>query len=415
MKTYKVKNYKGNLVESLSNFEKMYKELKIIEAIENGDVLKIKAKEKISEKIENLSTKTFYHGSPLHSKKFKISPPSPEKPIYVSTDKRYAEWYAEQALDYNGKEGAVYTIKLAKNVNLFDPRNSADTKKISKYLPRLIRMAWFGENIYKSNVKHYEELDLYDISRTLIPSSDRQESDIVKVPKGNKNLQNEFEQDLKELDAWCKDHGYSSKKNDNENFIRTEILKILDKLGYQAYYGTELEAMNANEIEGNIYGIFNIKAIADVSANKINDPIKDKGHIIEDALKIFGNALVKCITKNISQLRNDLNARKKFINSISDAILKTKFFYDGYGKDSVEYLNQQFSTLLKRYSPEQLQLCLKLLKNRYSSDLYTFVWDKKEDKSNKLIKPLFNAIDKDGVDINSLNVLKIQFNELLKK
>lgn len=50
MKTYKVKNYKGNLVESLSKFQKSHKGMKIVEACEDGDDLKIKAEE--SEKLE---------------------------------------------------------------------------------------------------------------------------------------------------------------------------------------------------------------------------------------------------------------------------------------------------------------------------------------------------------------------------
>jgi len=45
MKTYKVKNYKGNLVESLSKFQKNHKGMKIVEAVEDGDDLKIKAEE----------------------------------------------------------------------------------------------------------------------------------------------------------------------------------------------------------------------------------------------------------------------------------------------------------------------------------------------------------------------------------
>ena len=51
MKTFKVKNYKGNLIESLSIFHKSHKGMKIVEAIENGDNLKIKAEES-EQKIE---------------------------------------------------------------------------------------------------------------------------------------------------------------------------------------------------------------------------------------------------------------------------------------------------------------------------------------------------------------------------
>lgn len=45
MKTYKVKNYKGNLVESLKKFSDSHKGMKIVEACEDGDDLKIKAEE----------------------------------------------------------------------------------------------------------------------------------------------------------------------------------------------------------------------------------------------------------------------------------------------------------------------------------------------------------------------------------
>jgi len=42
MKTYKVKNYKGNLVESLSKFQESHKNIKIVEVCESGKELKIK-------------------------------------------------------------------------------------------------------------------------------------------------------------------------------------------------------------------------------------------------------------------------------------------------------------------------------------------------------------------------------------
>lgn len=58
MKTYKVKNYKGNLVESLSKFQKSHKGMKIVEACEDGDDLKIKAEE--SEKIDEAVGKNVY-------------------------------------------------------------------------------------------------------------------------------------------------------------------------------------------------------------------------------------------------------------------------------------------------------------------------------------------------------------------
>lgn len=42
MKTYRIKNYKGNLVESLSKFQKKYPGMKICEATEEDKELKIK-------------------------------------------------------------------------------------------------------------------------------------------------------------------------------------------------------------------------------------------------------------------------------------------------------------------------------------------------------------------------------------
>ena len=45
MKTFKIKNYKGNIVESLSRFQESYKDMKIIEAVEEGNTLKINVEE----------------------------------------------------------------------------------------------------------------------------------------------------------------------------------------------------------------------------------------------------------------------------------------------------------------------------------------------------------------------------------
>lgn len=42
MKTYRVKNYKGNIVESLKRFSVSHKDVRIVEAVEDGDDLKIK-------------------------------------------------------------------------------------------------------------------------------------------------------------------------------------------------------------------------------------------------------------------------------------------------------------------------------------------------------------------------------------
>lgn len=56
MKTYKIKNYKGNLVESLKRFSDSYKGMKIVEAIEVKDGLKIKVEEAKSNKEDLLLT-----------------------------------------------------------------------------------------------------------------------------------------------------------------------------------------------------------------------------------------------------------------------------------------------------------------------------------------------------------------------
>ena len=56
MKTFKVKNYKGNLVESLSKFQKKYKGMKIVEACEDGNDLKIKAEESEKQPVEEAAS-----------------------------------------------------------------------------------------------------------------------------------------------------------------------------------------------------------------------------------------------------------------------------------------------------------------------------------------------------------------------
>ena len=55
-KTYKVKNYKGNLVESLSRFQDIYKGMKIVEVVEVKDGLKIKVEEAKANKEDLLLT-----------------------------------------------------------------------------------------------------------------------------------------------------------------------------------------------------------------------------------------------------------------------------------------------------------------------------------------------------------------------
>ena len=54
MKKYTVKNYKGNIVESLSRFTKSHKGMKIVEAKEENDELKIKAEAVSSSTAEDI-------------------------------------------------------------------------------------------------------------------------------------------------------------------------------------------------------------------------------------------------------------------------------------------------------------------------------------------------------------------------
>lgn len=59
-KTYTVKNYKGNLVESLENFSKKYPKSKIIESKVDGKNLKIITEEVEENKITESRTIRFY-------------------------------------------------------------------------------------------------------------------------------------------------------------------------------------------------------------------------------------------------------------------------------------------------------------------------------------------------------------------
>lgn len=51
MKTYTIKNYKGNLVESLKKFQEKYPDSKIVEATEEDGALKIKIEEANAKKL----------------------------------------------------------------------------------------------------------------------------------------------------------------------------------------------------------------------------------------------------------------------------------------------------------------------------------------------------------------------------
>ena len=59
MKTYKIKNYKGNIVESLTKFAKSHEGMKIVEATEDGSNLKIVVEENsMDDYLEDKKNKT---------------------------------------------------------------------------------------------------------------------------------------------------------------------------------------------------------------------------------------------------------------------------------------------------------------------------------------------------------------------
>lgn len=63
MKTYKIKNYKGNLVESLKKFSDSHKGMKIVEAIEEDGSLKIKAESVVVKEDEADANLAVEHGA----------------------------------------------------------------------------------------------------------------------------------------------------------------------------------------------------------------------------------------------------------------------------------------------------------------------------------------------------------------
>lgn len=59
MKNYKVKNYRGNLLESLSRFQKSHKGMKIIEVKEDGNNLRIKTEGYSSDDLDKIADKYY--------------------------------------------------------------------------------------------------------------------------------------------------------------------------------------------------------------------------------------------------------------------------------------------------------------------------------------------------------------------
>lgn len=97
MKTFKVKNYKGNLVESLSKFQKSHKGMKIVEAVEDGKDLKIQAEGQ-----------------------YDYEPPNPELNDIIKTItnafKEYAAWFNDVLLDPQNENDYKSFIKALRDL-----------------------------------------------------------------------------------------------------------------------------------------------------------------------------------------------------------------------------------------------------------------------------------------------------------
>ena len=223
------------------------------------------------ESIQDLSKKTFYHGSELKVEEFKIQPPSPEHPIYITTNRSYADSYA-------GGVGGTYIIKMSDKVNVFDPENSADASKVRKFLPKLIRIIWLGEDLERRYL-NFPIKDLLVVSSELTPLKnyvygDADDSRLKKDGIVTKLIslkildRSQAEDAIDELDGWLDklEFDYDS-SNGYFNQIRTFILMILEKLGYQAYFGKEDDGSTSTAAM--IYGVFNVDAIAKMSAKPI--------------------------------------------------------------------------------------------------------------------------------------------------
>ena len=82
-KTYKVKNYKGQLVESLERFTKKYKGMRIVEAAEKDGALNIVAEEDNEQKVQNYDDYEDYDDA-------------------VDTDSNYGDFWVELYKDHYG-------------------------------------------------------------------------------------------------------------------------------------------------------------------------------------------------------------------------------------------------------------------------------------------------------------------------
>jgi len=66
MKKYTVKNYKGNLVESLEKFKKSHEKMRIVEAVEGEDFLTIVADDYLSTPLFDFGSKLLMFGVEVH-------------------------------------------------------------------------------------------------------------------------------------------------------------------------------------------------------------------------------------------------------------------------------------------------------------------------------------------------------------
>ena len=106
MKTYKVKNYKGNLVESLKKFSDSYKDMKIVHAYTDGDNLKILAKESenINEAISNSVFAVMIHDDD----KFKTI-------LGIGSSEKEAQKIIDNAKGWEHAKGNMKIVKLDLN------------------------------------------------------------------------------------------------------------------------------------------------------------------------------------------------------------------------------------------------------------------------------------------------------------
>ncbi len=165
MKTYKVKNYKGNLVESLSRFQKSHNSMKIVEAVEDGDNLKIKADNSISISYFSTTSKNEW-GDNLEFFYFKNEKDIEEflKAIeddgYKSDAKDIREDIKQEKIDfpiciyYSDRDYYTFSSEISKDKNKMK-------KKIAKALGNVNKRLRKIEQEYKEKQKEIKDSEKY--------------------------------------------------------------------------------------------------------------------------------------------------------------------------------------------------------------------------------------------------------------